>query len=421
MSGALSKAEERGSRGVLGLPPVVRSLAAVVLFPFDDVLRGMVAAGQGIEALCLFLGLTRSMLDDHLVRLGLPTPHDRALRKPGAHGWSVVDTIRLIGWRVAGVHPEIIGQRLGRSAGAVRSKARRLGLRAPPRNLLHKPDPKSLRDPEPGFGRRQSSVPARPDSACGRVAGAISFRGRGTEETFGRGTETPSGGKINGLFGGSIGQRELPLFGVVGGTDRQGANPAPAQNNRNVAKLARPIPELVIPKTEAEVDFSGDLTWIGKTRRPLMNKLAVWICGMLYLGGLHWAEAAKRVGMSPSAFRTFKTRAGVPVEIDRKKFSDIFVEQVAHATLAASGYEVRRCKSGSDGPGNWFWVERKDFGTRFSPPKRRRDHAIEGRFNRINILKTPEERAAQSKISAPFAKDRGMSGCNRNSRSAAYA
>ena len=134
MSGALSKAEERGSRGVLGLPPVVRSLAAVVLFPFDDVLRGMVAAGQGIEVLCLFLGLTRSMLDDHLVRLGLPTPHDRALRKPGTHGWSVVDTIRLIGWRVAGVHPEIIGLRLGRSAGAVRSKARRLGLRAPPRD-----------------------------------------------------------------------------------------------------------------------------------------------------------------------------------------------------------------------------------------------------------------------------------------------
>jgi hypothetical protein len=38
----------------------------------------------------------------------------------------VLDTVRLIAWRIAGVHPEVIGLRLGRSANAVRAKARRL-------------------------------------------------------------------------------------------------------------------------------------------------------------------------------------------------------------------------------------------------------------------------------------------------------
>ena len=86
----------------------------------------MVAAGQGIQALCHFLGLTRSALDEHLVRLGLATPHDRPLRQSGRHPWSVLDTVRLIAWRIAGVHHEGIGLRLGRSANAVRAKVRRL-------------------------------------------------------------------------------------------------------------------------------------------------------------------------------------------------------------------------------------------------------------------------------------------------------
>ena len=66
MSGPSLKAETQRPREPLTLPPLVRSIAAIVLFPFDDVLRSMVTAGQGIEALCLLLGLTRSLLDDHL-------------------------------------------------------------------------------------------------------------------------------------------------------------------------------------------------------------------------------------------------------------------------------------------------------------------------------------------------------------------
>jgi hypothetical protein len=98
----------------------------------------MVAVGLGMEAICLYLGLSQGALHNSVIRLGLTTPPDRPLRKPGARGWSVLDIMRLIAWRVAGIHPETIAARLStpklpRSANAVRAKARRLGLKPPAR------------------------------------------------------------------------------------------------------------------------------------------------------------------------------------------------------------------------------------------------------------------------------------------------
>src|SRR6516162_8665095 len=141
----------------------------------------MVAAGQGIHAICLYLGLTRAVLDEHLVRLGLRTPHERPLRRPGPRGWSVLDTIRLIAWRVAGIHPEAIAQRLGRSANAVRAKARRLGLPRPDRKALRRVDPARLQDPVPGFGIQAVACealpqPMSPTDVCGTSAGPVSVR-----------------------------------------------------------------------------------------------------------------------------------------------------------------------------------------------------------------------------------------------------
>ena len=155
--------------------------AAAVGFPFDPVLAGMVAAGQGIQAICLYLGLTRPALDEHLVRLGLRTPHERPLRKPGPRGWSVLDTIRLIGWRVAGIHPETIGQRLGRSANAVRAKARRLGLPRPDRKSLQRVDPAGLKDPGPAIAfvapAEEAEAPSQsPSAECGAMAGVVPVR-----------------------------------------------------------------------------------------------------------------------------------------------------------------------------------------------------------------------------------------------------
>jgi hypothetical protein len=59
------------------------SLAAAVSLPVDALLRGMVAAGHGIQAILDYLGLSRMALEAHIVRLGLPMPHDRPRRRAG--------------------------------------------------------------------------------------------------------------------------------------------------------------------------------------------------------------------------------------------------------------------------------------------------------------------------------------------------
>jgi hypothetical protein len=112
-----------GWRAVL-LSSVKRAYSAL-----DCVLAGMVARGLGIAAICLYLDLSQAALLDRVVELDLPTPHDRPLRKPGGRNpWSLADTRQLIAWWLEGIHPDSIGERLGRSPGGVRSKARRLGL-----------------------------------------------------------------------------------------------------------------------------------------------------------------------------------------------------------------------------------------------------------------------------------------------------
>jgi len=203
---------------------------AAVGFPFDPVLAGMVAAGQGIHAICLYLGLTRPALDEHLVRLGLRTPHERPLRKPGPRGWSLLDTIRLIAWRVAGIHPETIAQRLGRSANAVRAKARRLGLPRPDRKALQRVDPASLEDPVPGFGIGGQSAACEPvprslspSEVCGTSAGPVSVRvGDDAAGMVDLLTPLPASAPPaadprchSEVARGPVRERELPLFRVV--------------------------------------------------------------------------------------------------------------------------------------------------------------------------------------------------------------
>src|ERR1700756_1413375 len=180
VSASLSEASQPRS-ALIWRPGLLPSLAVATTaagFPFDPVLAGMVAAGQGIHAICLYLGLTRAALDEHVVRLGLRSPHDRPFRNPGPRGWSLIDTIRLIAWRVRGIHPETIGQRLGRSANAVRAKSRRLGLPRPGRKSLRRVDPAGLKDPGPGIAfaapAEEAEAPLQsPSAECGAAAGVV--------------------------------------------------------------------------------------------------------------------------------------------------------------------------------------------------------------------------------------------------------
>ena len=81
------------------------------------------------EAICRLLLLTIETLIFHLVRLDLPIPSYRAMRKPsGKRPWTDDEVRLLIKLWTANLCTAAIGETLGRSAGSVRSKARRLGL-----------------------------------------------------------------------------------------------------------------------------------------------------------------------------------------------------------------------------------------------------------------------------------------------------
>ncbi len=111
----------------------ISRVAAAALFPLAPVLAGMVAAGLGIEAILLYLDLSRTEILEGLAALGLPVPQSRPVRKGGKHAWTGEDVRRLIELWLSGVRIRGIAAVLGRSPGAIYSKRRRLGLPTRPR------------------------------------------------------------------------------------------------------------------------------------------------------------------------------------------------------------------------------------------------------------------------------------------------
>ena len=384
------------------VPPAgpLLTLAVAVVFPFDRVLAGMAAAGHGIAAICLYLGLTRTVLLEHVVRLGLATPHDRPLRKSGVRGWSLLDTMRLIAWRVAGVHPDTIGARLGRSANAVRAKARRLGLPVPHRKTLRKLDPGKLEDPVPGFGFADlshmppSDAAASPVSLCGRAAGPMSI-------------------------GGSLGQAEItpprepelnfepairPLQVVH--NPEPGPAPVPPQQPASASQPYVPIvtPVARVPGREEEVDFN-DLMWLAHLKNPVKNRLAVWTFGLLRFGGLHWRSIAERIGRTPRATSSLLHRCDVPRDPDRSKFASVFDKEVALANLQEFGFEIRL----DEPKRQYFWRCRGD---RAKPTRNRKSRLEMGveepfRTRTYNFL-TRHDLDARRRRDAPFAESSAM-------------
>lgn len=109
---------------------------------FDRLLAGMIEAGLGIPALCLYLSLTGPELEVRILALDLPMPRSEPLRRAGGRrAWSPAEVRQLIQWWGEGIRVGRIAEALGRSKGSVYYKKRKLGL--PPR------DRKSLVDRDP--------------------------------------------------------------------------------------------------------------------------------------------------------------------------------------------------------------------------------------------------------------------------------
>lgn len=362
-----------------GLLSRLLCLAKQIVFPLDRVLCGMVAAGLCVDALCAFLGLSRALLDGHIVRLGLQTPNDKPFRIR-VRGWSVMDTQRLIAWRAVGVHPEVIGENLSskRSANAVRAKCRRLGIPAPLRGELFRPDATQLTDPEPGFGfSTQPDETSSPADNCGRSAGPIQtdLHLLGMDDA---GEATPSSKRSRSprAVPRPAGQRELPLMGVVAGADCQ-------RSVSELAKAASGQQSAPIPSTIAEVNLS-DLTWLAFVKHPCRHEPSVWVIGMLMMAGLHYEAAASLTCRTASSIRTLRTRMGVPVDRDRKKQTNDFDLDVARHTHDENGYMIR--KAVVEGGPRYFWISKTDRSTRLPPTHRKREHMIEGRSPLMTIV-----------------------------------
>jgi hypothetical protein len=127
---------------------------------YRSLLASMLAQGHGIQALCLFLSLTRGALLDLVVHLDLPTPHDRPMRKSGGiRAWRAEDfPTFLAGW-LGNWSAACLADRLGRSRGSIWYKARRMGLPKRERRALFWPD--DLRSPAPA----PLEMPAEPEGA----------------------------------------------------------------------------------------------------------------------------------------------------------------------------------------------------------------------------------------------------------------
>ena len=329
------RSDEAPSPGRAG--PLLSLLAAAV-FPFDAVLAGMVAAGLGMEALCVYLSLSRAALDDSLVRLGLPTPNSRPIRKAGYRGWSAFDITRLIVWRVAGVHPESIGARLGRSATGVRAKCRRLGIPAPPRNLLHRLDPLTLIDPTPGFAST-ACVPAAkpvqqrrtesPSSSCGTAADA---------PTWSRSkSSTPASPDLAAV---RFGEPVIPPPGSLqSGVATNGSTiplpPAPTSPALDVAApAAEDLPPTVEPVPEKPCPFKQAIDRAVADGVPLQKSVeVVKEFALRILSCQNHKAIAKHLNKSPSSVASFRSRCEIPSDPDRSKMVDSYDEEVGRANF----------------------------------------------------------------------------------------
>lgn len=101
----------------------------------------MLGRGHGIDALCLFLALTRDVLLDLVVKFDLPTPHDRPIRRSGnPNAWGPSDYSTLLAGWLGHWPTACIAQEIKRSRGSIWAKTRRMGLPRRDRQSLSWPD-----------------------------------------------------------------------------------------------------------------------------------------------------------------------------------------------------------------------------------------------------------------------------------------
>lgn len=288
------------------------AVSPTLAFPLDAVLRGMVDAALPLEALCAYLVLTRSVVLDHVVRLGLATPPDRPLRKATPKGWTADDIHRLVAWRVAGVHPETISEHLDRrrSANAVRAKSRRLGLPVPPRKSLFRPKPEQLTLPLAGARNQTTGSAVKP----GVRRSVVSMPTRIEDVDY----------------------NDLTWVGRI-----------PSRRGRSNTMTA------------------GIST----------NVAAVHAIGVVTCAAVDRDSAAELLGLSEPSYRTWRTRLGIPQIANKTAFTPVFDPEVGLETIKRNKLEIAASMKSSDGRApHLFWKLTSERQVRLAPSERPRRH-----------------------------------------------
>ena len=357
------------------------AIAAAVVCPFDSVLTGMIRAGLGVEAICAYLGMSRAIFDYNLIRLDLPTPHDRPRRRGGRRPWSDDEVRCAIYWRRIGVHPESIGLSFHRSTSAVRNKLYRLGVPAPDRRKLHKVDPATLKHIAPDLG-----FPVPPEQ---QVSSATTNSGGMSHTVFaivpaatetGRAVQTivlTEKGARTRRDGGAPGQSELTLLRDVPSRKAKPANvldvavvDTPREQNR---EALLPVCKTTDDGGRGEARIIGPADLIeqyrvaGKVRYPDTNDAYLKWLTLLYLGGMHYRAMAAYLGRTPSAVQAILYRMQIPRDTDRAKFGRTCDLECAVARMNQWNFELVRCRANPDLPDDkrpLFWRRKNDSGNR---------------------------------------------------------
>ena len=346
---------------------------AAIVCPFDCVLLGMIRAGLGVEAICAYLGLSRAILDFNLVRLDLPTPHDRPRRKARRLAWTDEDLRCAIYWRLIGVHPESIGLVVGRSANAVRSKMRRIGVPPPDRRKLHKVDAATLGRTPPDFG-----FPLPPDERPhGQPAGAQDTGANvftivpAGQKDVSQASPTAPKKKASRKGRNAVvpGQRDLTLLSIV-----PGSKPEVATGSADAEKT----PEAPIAACEANggheapnvlgsADLIDHYKVEGNVRLPDTNKAFLTWMTLLYLGGMHYKAIASYLGRTPSSVQATLYRMQIPRDTNRSSFGWTCDLECAVAQIKEWGFELFNCRANpelAEGRRPWFWRRKGDAANR---------------------------------------------------------
>jgi hypothetical protein len=302
------------------------------LTPLDHVLAGMIRAGQGIEALCLYLGLARDALFDRIVELGLITPHDRPMRRPsGRHPWLAADVQLLIRLWVDGVRIVSIAGELDRSPGAVSAKARRLGLPKRDRRLLWRLGPSLCRrvTPPPPAPVPVPVEPARAPAENPAAAPAA-------EAPIVLSITTPAPASAPE----PVQSTGIPQEAASTSPIEALAEQIPAQAPLSIPQLAPAAPIVASSAALKPVSAPPSKRRKGIWTKELDMEFSMRVWGQQHPDAI--AEAMAHYGLTASALASRFTRLQLPRR-DRADLVGEFDPVLAERTMKASGYVFRLC------------------------------------------------------------------------------